>query len=135
MRVDEDGLPKVGSQSKCLGVREPPARHADVDLEDSGNVKLNGRGMSVVSDWRLLPGHLVPEHLESEFNGASGRGLRIFVHGSEVFANGEVAEGLSLILKPHNDKGGNVTPTTSVPLAQFQEALQATRAGWAIDES
>jgi hypothetical protein len=133
MRVDADNLPKVGTQSKCLGVREPG--NADVDLDGSGNVKLNGRGLSVVADWRLLPGFLVPEHLENEFNGASGRGLRIFVHGSGEFSEGDVAEGLFLRHKPRSDKAGNVTPVASVSLAQFQKDLQAARASWIIDES
>jgi hypothetical protein len=133
MRVDQDGLPKVGTQSKCLGVREPG--NADIDLDDSGNVQLNGRGLSVVSDWRLLPGFLVPEHLEDEFNGASGKALRVFVHGSGGFAEGDVAKGLCLRHKPHNDKAGNVTPKAAVALAQFQKDLQATRPDWRIDES
>ena len=95
MRVEVDNLPKIGTQSKCLGVREPG--NADIDLDDSGNVKLNGRGLSVVSDWRRLPGFLIPEHLENEFNGASGRGLRVFVHGAEGFNEGDVAELSTLI--------------------------------------
>lgn len=133
MRVDPDGLPKVGTQSKCLGAREPG--NADIDLDGSGNVVLNGRGLSVVSDWRLLPGFLVPEHLEDEFNGASGKGLRVFVHGSGKFEEGDVATGLRLQHKPHNDKAGNVAPKASVPLAQFQKDLRATRPDWRIDES
>jgi hypothetical protein len=92
-------------------------------------------GLSVVADWRLLPGFLVPEHLENEFNGASGRGLRIFVHGTGGFDEGDVATGLFLHHKPPNDRAGNVTPTASVPLAQFQADLQATRPDWRIDES
>jgi hypothetical protein len=133
MRADVDDLPQVGVRSKCLGVREPG--NADIDLDESGNVKLNGRGLSVVADWRLLPGFLVPEHLEDEFNGASGRGLRIFVHGSQGFAEGDVAEGLRLQHKPRNVQAGNVTPVASVSLSQFQKDIQATRAGWVIDES
>jgi hypothetical protein len=132
MRVDADNLPRVGIQSKCLGVREPG--NADVDLDDSGNVKLNGRGLSVVSDWRLLPGFLVPEHLESEFNGASGKGLRVFVHGSGEFSEGNVAAGLLLRHKPRSTTSGNVTPASLVPLGQFQQNLQATRSAWVIDE-
>ena len=133
MRVEADNLPKLGTLSKCLGVREPG--NADIDLDEVGKVQLNGRGLSVVSNWRLLPGFLVPPHLESEFNGASGRGLRVFVHGVGGFDEGDVAEGLCLRHKPGNDKAGNVTPTASVPLAQFQAALQATRTGWTIDET
>lgn len=133
MRVDTDDLPELGVRSKCLGVREPG--NADVDLDDSGNVKLNGRGLSVVADWRLLPGFLVPEHLEDEFNGASGKGIRIFAHGSQGFAEGDVAEGLFLRHKPRNNRAGNVTPTLSISLPQFQKDLRATRAAWVIDES
>jgi hypothetical protein len=35
MRVDGDGFPKLGNQSRCLGVREPPNPHADVDLDEA----------------------------------------------------------------------------------------------------
>jgi hypothetical protein len=50
-----------------------PNPHADVDRDVGGNVVLNRRGLSVVvADWRQLPGHLLPEHLDDGFNGASG---------------------------------------------------------------
>jgi hypothetical protein len=130
MRFDAANLPKLGTKSKCLGVREPG--NADVDLDNEGNVKLNGRGMSVVSDWRLLPGFLVPPHLENEFNGASGRGLRVFVHGEGGFVEAAVAESLCLRHKTSSDTAGNVVPTASLPLAHFQAALQATRSGWFV---
>jgi hypothetical protein len=135
MRVDPDGLPRVGSQSKCLGVREPPGRYADVNLDGSGNVLLNKRGMSVVEDWRQLQGHLIPEHLDDGVNGASGVGMRVFVHGTGNFAEGAVAAGLKLLLKAHSTGSGNVTPEVSVPLAEFQANLAATRPDWIDDES
>jgi hypothetical protein len=136
MRVDGDGLPKVGSQSKCLGVREPPNAHADVDLDDAGNVVLNRRGLSVVADWRQLSGHLVPEHLDDGANGASGKGMQVFVHGTGDFTDASaVAENLVLLHKQGRNNSGNVTSKASVPLAQFQRDLQATRPGWSVDES
>jgi hypothetical protein len=64
MRVDTDGLPLVGVQSKCLGVRVPPNRFADIDLDPDGKVLLNRKGLSVSRNWRDLPGHLIPEHLD-----------------------------------------------------------------------
>src|SRR5262245_42419293 len=135
MRVDADGLPKVGTQSKCLGVREPPDRHADVNIDAAGYVILDGNGLSVTADWRQLPGHLIPEHLDDGFNGASGKGMRVFVHGSEGFSEGPVAAGLQLRHKPRSSTSGNVTPVASVPLAQYQNDLRATRPDWVDDES
>jgi hypothetical protein len=136
MRVDGDGLPKVGSQSKCLGVREPPNLHADVDLDAKGNVMLNKRGLSVTANWRELPGHLLPEHLDDGFNGASGKGMQVFAHGTGDFADeSAVAENLVLHHKKTKTTSGNVAPAASVPLVQFQNDLRATREGWSIDES
>jgi len=135
MRAEADGLPKVGAQSKCLGVREPPNAHADVNIDASGYVILNRRGMSVVAAWTDLPGHLIPEHLDDGLNGASGKGMRVFVHGSGGFSEGPVASGLELLHKRSHGRSGNVTPTVSVPLGQYQNDLQATRANWVVDES
>jgi hypothetical protein len=135
MHVDADGLPRVGTQSKCLGVREPPNPHADVNVDVAGNVILDGNGLSVTADWRQLQGHLIPEHLDDGFNGASGKGMRVFVHGSEGFSEGPVATGLQLCYKPRSNTRGNVTPAASVPLTQYQNDLRATRPDWVIDES
>ena len=135
MRVDVDGLPIVGTQSKCLGVREPPHTHADVNVDSAGNVVLDRRGLSVTADWRSLPGHLIPEHLDDGVNGASGRGMRVFVHGAGAFAEGAVAAGLELLLKPRSLISGNVAPTAPALLAQYQKDIQATRADWVVDES
>ena len=55
MRRASDDRPVVGSNSKELGVRVPPNPNADVDLDDSGKVILNGKGMSVAENWRHLP--------------------------------------------------------------------------------
>ncbi len=135
MRVEPDGLPRVGTRSKCLGVREPPDPHADVDVDATGSVILNRKGLSVTQDWRQLPGHLIPEHLDDGFNGAAGRGMRVFVHGSGPFDEGAVAAGLELLHKGRSATAGVVAPTALVPLSQYQQDLAATRADWVIDES
>jgi hypothetical protein len=135
MRVDHDGLPLVGDQSKCLGVRFPPNRHADIDLDGAGKIILNRKGLSVSKDWRDLPGHLIPEHLDDGFNGASGRGMRVFVHGTGPFAEGSVSTGLELLHKMHTTESGVAAPTASVPLDQYQKDLVATRGDWVVDES
>jgi hypothetical protein len=107
-----------------------------VDLDAQGNVVLNGRGLSVVADWRQLPGHLLPEHLDDGFNGASGKGMQIFVHGTGDFSDAaNVTNSLLLSHKRGKNTSGNVTPKESVPLAKFQDDLRATREGWSVDES
>jgi hypothetical protein len=135
MRVDPDDLPNVGTRSKCLGVREPPDAHADVDVDPAGYVKLNRKGLSVVDNWRHLPGHLIPEHLDDGFNGASGKNMSVFVHGTGPFQEGAVAPGLELLHKAGSTRTGVVSPAASVLLREFQEDLAATRNGWVIDES
>jgi len=135
MRADFDGLPKVGTAAKCLGVRIPPNPNADVGLDGAGNVLLDRRGLSVSQDWRQLPGHLIPEHLDDGFNGASGRGMSVFVHGSGPFDEGAVAAGLELLYKAGSTTAGVVAPDAAVLLAQYQQALDATREDWVIDES
>lgn len=135
MRVDPEGLPRVGSVSKCLGVREPPGDHADVDVDGTGQVILNRKGLSVSSDWRGLPGHLIPEHLDDGFNGASGRGMNVFAHGSGEFDEGVIAQELELLHKTGTIRSGVVAPTSSVPLARYQQSLADTRPDWIIDES
>jgi hypothetical protein len=135
MRVDTDGLPLVGNQSKCLGVRVPPNRFADIDLDRDGKVILNRKGLSVSKDWRGLPGHLIPEHLDDGFNGASGKGMRVFVHGVGSFDEGPVSTGLELLHKAHSTDSGVVAPARCVTLEQYQDDLAATKADWRIDES
>jgi hypothetical protein len=135
MRVEPDGLPKVGTASKCLGVRVPPNPNSDVGLDGAGNVLLDRRGLSVSQDWHQLPGHLIPEHLDDGFNGASGRGMNVFVHGAGPFDEGAVAVGLELKHKAGTTTAGVVTPDALVPVAQYQQALAATRTDWVVDES
>ncbi len=64
MKSAADGLPVVGDQSKELGVRVPPNPSSDVDVDPiTQMVVLNGAGMSVAANWRLLKPHLVPARL------------------------------------------------------------------------
>ena len=140
MRKDADGLPLVGTKGRCLGVR-PTGPYADVDLKPPGDVNgdviCNDKGLSVVRDWRKLPGHLIPEHLDDGQNGASGRGMEVYVHGNGTgpFAQGPFAQGLEMILKQGSADAGVIRPVVTVRLAQYQADLQATRPGWVVDES
>jgi hypothetical protein len=51
----------------------PPNRFAVIDLDGARKVVLNRKGLSVSEDWRDLPGHLIPEHLDDGF-GPAARG-------------------------------------------------------------
>lgn len=135
MLVEADGLPRVGSAAKCLGVREPPSRHADVDLDAAGEVCQNRKGLSVNADWRDLPMHLIPEHLDDGFNGARGKGMRVFVHGAGDFREGAVTAELELLHKPGTSTSGVVAPAAAFTLAAYQQHLAATRPEWSVDES
>ena len=134
MKVDPDHLPRVGCASNCLGVRVPPNKNADIDLDSGGNVILNGKGMSVSDDWRKLSGHLIPEGLDDGQNNARGKGMRVFVHGSGRFEDGTVTSKLMLHLKVGSQSNGVVSPVEAVDLALFQASLAETRSDWLIDE-
>lgn len=144
MLVDSDGLPKLGKRAKCLGVREPPGPNADVDIDSSGNVVIiqqdaqkvtpARQGLSVADDWRSLPGYLIPIELGSDHKGASGKGIKIFVHGSGPFEEGYVTDCLVLWHKPGTSKNGVVAPSAEITLSQFQNDLAATRQNWFVDE-
>lgn len=140
MLKDADGLPLVGTRAKCLGVR-PIGTHADVDLSPpgdlNGNVVSNDKGLSVSADWRTLPGHLIPEHLNDGVNGARGKNMAVYVHGngSHQFAEGDVAPGLEMILKAGSKVAGVIRPVATVPLSQYQADLASTRLNWVNDDS
>lgn len=134
-----DGLPMVGSHKRCLlGVR-PTGAYADIDLNPpgdvNGNVAVNRKGLSVVANWRQLLGHMIPEELDDGLNGASGKGMKVFVHGNGAFAEGAVAAGLEMLLKPNSVDSGVVCPMAIVSLVQYQAHLQATRTQWVDDPS
>ena len=140
MLKDADELPLVGSKAKCLGVRLTGA-NADVDLNPVGDVNgeviSNAKGLSVGDDWRKLPGFLIPEHLDDGFNRARGKKMAVYVHGNGTgpFGPGPVAAGLEMILKQGSVDAGVIRPVATVPLAQYQADLQATRVNWVDDES
>ena len=119
-----------------MGVRTT-GPFADVDLDEAGNVLTNRKGMSVSEDWRTLPGHLIPEHLDDGLNGASGKNMAVFVHGvaGSGFVEGLIAPGLELCFKAGRTSSGNVCPVNCVPIADYQNDLASTRPDWIIDES
>lgn len=137
--LEDGGSPKIGPRFLYLGVREPggPSPQPDVDLDETGCVKLNQKGMSVfrsLNDLRDLVPHLVPRHLKRHHRGAAARdGARIFSIGDGGYCSGTIANRLALVADSE-DMHGSIVPDALMPLAEFQAALAATREMWAIDE-
>jgi hypothetical protein len=136
MKRADDDLPVVGSNARELGVRVPPNPNADVDLDDQGNIILNGKGMSVARNWRNLPPHLVPRRLRPVLSTAAGSNqLSCYKLGDGPFQAGAINDRLILILKAHDPRSGNVVPSQLGQVQEFQDDLAATRSDWSIDES
>lgn len=116
----------------CLGVRPN-----EVDLDASGSVIVNRRGMSVSADWRTLEPQLIPEERDDGQNGARGKKMEVFVLGQNTgpFAEGPVASGLELWFKPATTIAGEVCPVATVLLTQYVADLEATCPDWVIDPS
>lgn len=130
-----DGLPVVGSaSSSLLGVRPG----IDITVDSAGNVVLDMTGMSVAPDWRDLEFTRIPKRLRNVVPGASGADTTsCFTMGAAPFERGRVANGLELIPDqgPSPAIHGVIAPIQFVPLAQYQEDLENTRAAWQIDET
>lgn len=135
MRKADDGRPKVDGTGKGLGVRgEPVNGVVDVDIDEGGNVILNGKGMSVAPSWRDLPYFLISRRLKHQFPAARGSAdLYCFTMGEGVFADGPIAAGLEL--KTDSTSHGVVIPRDSVQLTQYQSDLANTLDHWIIDEA
>jgi hypothetical protein len=135
MRKADDGKPLVDATGKGLGVRGAPVNGVvDVDLDQEGNVILNGKGMSVAPSWRDLPIFLISKRLRDRFPAARGADdLYCFRHGTGPFADGSVDVGLNLIVD--SVKHGVIVPPTAVRLDRYQLDLANTRDQWIVDEA
>lgn len=129
MRADVDGKPLVEPSAKGLGVRAG----TDVRVDAAGRVILDGTGMSVAPNWRVLPYHRRPERLDRLCSGSVGsNSLVCFAWGEGDFQNASLNE--ELALEVDSDKHGNVVPRASVTLHEFGELLAKTRDAWEVDE-
>jgi hypothetical protein len=128
--------PEVGPSGLALGVRVPPAEHADIDVGSGGLVEPRTGGMSVAPAWRLLPAHRIPRRLRDRFPRASGKNqVFLWRTGEGSFTQGPFADRLLFRPDPEKpDKHGFVEPEVGMPVGEFQAALAATRDRWVIDE-
>jgi hypothetical protein len=130
----EGGKPKVGSESKMLGVRITPNPHADIPVDGNGNVHPETGGMSVAPAWRKLPWHLIPRRLDRR--GCGHDDLVCWRFGDGDFEIGNLNDDLVLRPDPNQlDKHGVVEPARLMAIAEYQGALAATCDQWIKDES
>jgi hypothetical protein len=134
MKKSVDEKPVVEPTANGLGVRFDAATGAgDVDVDTSGNVILNGKGMSVAPASRDLPAHRVPKRLVDKYAGARGRNdTHCFTTGAGPFVSGRFAAGLDFVAD--SPTHGTIVPEALVNLDRFQADLANTRHVWTIDE-
>ena len=133
----DGGKPKVGSESKMLGVRIAPTPQADIPVDEQGVVYPQTGGMSVAPEWRKLPYFLVPKRLRALRPDARGSNqLACWTLGQGAFKQGDLSD--NLVLRPDPNglaRHGLVEPKVEMSIETFQEALAKTRDRWVIDEA
>ena len=117
MKVEPDGLPKVGRSSRELGVRlDGPT--IDISVGEDGTVEPETGGMSVALDAaRNLPKPRLPRSL-----GGEGRDPVFTMFKADIPKN--------LLVRPDRPKHALVEPIRRCPLADFESALTSTRPFW-----
>jgi hypothetical protein len=126
MKKDADDKPTIGQTATTLGIRP-----GEVDLDASGAVIVNDKGMSVNPEWRVASIFLIPKRL-----GTGGRGSNTsycFRRGTDPFQQAACGAGLELF--PDSPTHGVVRPAQLVLMAQYEADLHATRLEWEVDET
>ncbi|MGD0094708.1 MAG: hypothetical protein ABSE73_32765 [Planctomycetota bacterium] len=124
----ENGRPKVGAASSCLGARVGE----DIQPDQDGNVHPGTGGMSVVADPNGLPDALVPVMYRSFLPHARSKDTnrRIWKMGQGPFVSGPIADALEFRVDPKHNEHGFVEPGKVMPISGYQGALAATRDKW-----
>jgi hypothetical protein len=117
MKVEADGLPKVGRSGRELGVRiDGPTR--DLAVGQDGTVEPETGGMSVALDAaQNLPKPRLPRSL-----GGEGR--------DPVFTMLALEVPRTLLLRPDRYPHALVEPSRRCPLPDFESDLASTRSFW-----
>jgi hypothetical protein len=130
MQGDSDG-PLLGHiANDTLGVR-------DVDILSVGDRVLpQTGGMSVSPAKEQLPPHLIPKKHRRLGGRRSNAKPETYPWriGAGDFADGPLCDRLVLRLDPNNSAHGLVEPGQEMPLTEYRDAIEATRAGWVQEQ-
>jgi len=119
MAPDIDGLPQVGRSARKLGVRAlDQAPHNDVDAADATDIVTPGKGMSVGPN---DPANLIPLRRPIVLGG------RCKDPAWEIDTDNL---GPDLQFTQDSPKHGLIEPARPMTLAEFEQALTATRDKW-----
>jgi len=133
------GRPRIGNDTCELGVR-PPGHpvNADVNVDASGNVMLDGGGMSVFpsivpADLKRIPKRLIPVRLAGKVPGAAGDDdMKIWMTGTGAFASGPMTPTLALNVTGRSH--GTICPAHAMSLNDLQTNLATTQPDWTVEE-
>ena len=129
--LSDGDFPMIGDTAKMLGVRVP----TDIAPDQDGNVHRADHGMSVAPSIGFLPHHRVPRRLNHIVKSATGgNDLCIWSTGRGDFVESLITDELELRLGG-NLEHGFVSPSQTMQLVAYRDALSSTRHDWGIDES
>ena len=127
---EENGKPATGQDATRLGLRR-----GEVPLDSAGLVQPSSGGLSVRPSLQAIPIEFVPRRLAHLCQGARGNDRSCgWSHGQGPFADGEVAPTLRLRIDQPN-RHGLFEPKAVTTLADFEQAIAATRNDWIVDEN
>lgn len=138
---EDGGRPRMGVSRGELGARLPGGTaKEDVKPDGEGRVHPGGGGVSVSPSLRDLPPNLIPRRLQGTLarDARAPNDWRVWRLGAGPFTHGDV--GPELQLRPDQPRDGKIThgelePSRSMPVDEYQGALRSTRDAWEIDES
>ncbi|HZL33877.1 MAG TPA: hypothetical protein VFC78_01125 [Tepidisphaeraceae bacterium] len=136
---EDAGKPRIGDDTCELGVRFAGHRiNVDVIVDASGNVVMDGGGMSVFpsivpADLKRIPKRLIPLRFANRIPGAIGDDdMKIWTMGAGPFVSEPVSATLTLNVTGRSH--GLICPAHAMSLTDLQTELARTQPDWAVEE-
>jgi hypothetical protein len=121
MKEAHDGLPEVGGSARLLGVRR--GNHATPEVLAVNPTDVVGPGMGGMSVAPADPMHL-DRHRRPRSLGGTGREPVWCIESGKL--------NIALLFRQTSSRHGLIEPSSTMTLAEFEDALAATRMLWAL---